>query len=60
MPRINPAIIPTKCAIFATLPKPKIFNTPVKPIKSQINIKMYKAFGKSYLCPPLSKSRIKQ
>jgi hypothetical protein len=49
MPRINPAIIPTKCAIFATLPKPKIFNTPVKPIKSQINIKMYKAFGKSYL-----------
>ena len=49
MPRKNPAIIPTKWAMLATLPKPKTFNTPVKPIKSQINIKIYKAFGRSYL-----------
>ena len=40
--------------------KPKIFNSPVKPINNQINIKIYKAIGKSYLCPLLSKSNIKQ
>ena len=60
MPRMNPAIIPTKCAIFATFPKPKIFNNPVKPINNQMNIKMYNAFGRSYLWPLLSKSNIKQ
>ena len=51
MPRLNPAIIPTKWAMFATLPKPKIFKIPVKPINSQTNIKIYKAGGKLYLWP---------
>ena len=37
-PNINPAIIPTKCAVLATFPKPNTLKIPVKPINNQINI----------------------
>ena len=46
--------------MLATFPKPKIFRIPVNPIKSQMNINIYRGFGKLYLCPLESKSNIKQ
>ena len=60
IPKTNPLIKPNRWAIFATLPKPKILKILLKPIKSHKNIKIYKAFGKSYLLPLSSKSKMKQ
>ena len=59
-PNINPAIIPTKCAVFAIFPKPNTLKIPVKPINNQMNINKYRASGKLYLPLLPSSSIIKQ